>query len=113
MQAIAEESKMVVMSYIKALDKQDYESAEVHLEESVRISGPSEESFTSPKEFVEMLRHYRGTYDVVKTFVDGNDVCLLYNLKTPATTAFMCSLYRVENGKIASIHTVFDPRAFS
>ena len=104
--------KGVVMSYIAALDGQRYEEAMTYLDESVRIRGPAGETFGRPLDFVEMLRSYRGRYDVKKVFVDGDDVCVLYDLATTGPTVYMSSWYQVKDGKIVSIQTVFDPRAF-
>ena len=102
----------IVMSYIQALDNQRYEEAMGLLHEDVRIRGPAGETFGKPVDFVEMLRRYRGRYDVRKVFDDGTDVCVLYYLKTAEVTVYMSSWYIVKNGKIVSIQTVFDPRAF-
>ena len=102
----------VLLSFIRALDRQDYNAAENYLNESVRVFGPSGEAFRKPKEFLDMLQQHRGRYDLKKTFADGEDVCLLYDLATPKATVFMCSWYQVRGGKIASIRTVFDPRPF-
>ena len=104
--------KKVVMGYIEALDKQDYDGAMAYLDEKVRIRGPGGEAFGKPYDFVEMLRKYRGRYDVKKIFADGDDVCLLYDLATSGPTVYMSSWYQVKGGKIVSIQTVFDPRAF-
>lgn len=101
-----------VMSYIEALDGQNYDAALGHLHDKVRIRGPAGETFGKPFDFVEMLRKYRGRYDIKKTFSDGDDVCVLYDLKTTGPTVFMSSWYEVRDGKIASIQTIFDPRAF-
>jgi hypothetical protein len=60
-----------------------------------------------------MMSQQRGTYDIKKTFVDGDDVCLLYDFKTPSAAVFFCSWYQIKGGKIASIQTVFDPSAFA
>jgi limonene-1,2-epoxide hydrolase len=102
----------VVMAYINALDGQDYDAAMNHLHDGVRIRGPAGETFGKPYDFIEMLREYRGKYDIKKALADGDDVCLLYDLKTNGPTVFMCSWYQVKQGKIVSIQTVFDPRAF-
>jgi len=102
----------IVMSYIDALDNQRYEEAAGLLREDVRIRGPAGETFGKPADFVEMLRRYRGRYDVRKVFDDGADVCVLYYLKTAEATVYMSSWYQVKKGKIVSIQTVFDPRAF-
>ena len=102
----------VVLSYIKALDGQQYDRALEQLHESVRIRGPAGETFGKPLDFIEMLRKYRGKYDIKKIFSDGSDVCLFYDLTTSGPTVFMSSWYYVEDGKIVSIQTVFDPRSF-
>jgi hypothetical protein len=106
------EAEEVVMSYIRALNGQEYDAAGHYLIGNIRIRGPGGESFGKPSEFIGMLSAYRGRYDMKKTFADGNDVCLLYNLSTPTGTAFVCSWYEVKDGKIASITTIFDPRSF-
>jgi hypothetical protein len=102
----------VVLSYIKDLDSQNYDGALAHLDNGVRIRGPAGETFGKPLDFIEMLRKYQGKYDVKKVFADGDDVCLFYDLKTTGPTVFMSSWYQVKKGKIVSIQTIFDPRAF-
>ena len=104
--------KDIVLAYIGALDGQRYEEAMAFLHENARIRGPAGETFGKPLDFVEMLRKYRGKYDIKKAFVDGEDVCVLYDLATAGPTVYMSSWYKVSDGKIASIVTVFDPRAF-
>jgi len=103
----------VVLSYISALDRQDYGAALELLHEKVRIRGPAGETFGKPLDFIEMLRKYQGRYDVKKVFSDEADVCVLYDLKTNGPTVFMSSWYQVGGVKITSIQTIFDPRAFS
>jgi hypothetical protein len=98
------------MSYIDALDSQNYVAALGYLDDKVRIKGPARETFGVPREFIDMLRRYRGRYDVKKVFADQDDVCVLYDLILSVATVFMSSWYVVKNGKIVSIQTVFDPR---
>ena len=102
----------MVLSYIQALDGQRYDAALEHLHDKVRIRGPAGETFGKPLDFIEMLRKYRGKYDIKKVFADGDDVCVIYDLKTTGPTVFMCSWYQVKAGKIVSIQSVFDPSAF-
>ncbi len=106
------DAKKVVLSYIRALDNLDYDAAGTYLNEEVQIKGPAGESFKTTKEFIDMLRQYRGKYDLKKAFADGEDVCLLYDLVTPGATVFVCSWYQVRGGRITSIQTIFDPSAF-
>jgi hypothetical protein len=104
--------KEVVMAYIGALDDQRYDEALGLLLDDVRIRGPAGETFGKPLDFIEMLRKYRGRYDVKKVFADGDDVCVLYDLVTTSATVFMSSWYEVKAQRIAVIQSVFDPRAF-
>jgi hypothetical protein len=105
--------KEIVLSYIRALDSKQYETAIGFLSSSVLVRGPAGEAFRSPDEFIDMLKNQSGKYEMKKVFVDGNDVCLLYDFVTPNVRAFFCSWYQVKDGKIATIQTVFDPRLFS
>ena len=107
------DAREVVMSYIAAMDNRDYASARNCLQESVFIKGPAGEAFRSPDDFLQMMEKQRGRYEIKKIFVDGDDVCLLYDFVTEKVTAFFCSWYQVKDAKIASIQTIFDPRAFA
>ncbi len=107
-----ETAKSVVLNYIEALDRQDYDAARDYLKDRLPVTGPGE-GFDSADRFIEMLRTYRSRYDVKKVFAEGDEACVLYDLGTPGATVFMCSWYRVEDGKIASIRSVFDPRPFA
>jgi SnoaL-like domain len=106
-------SRELVLSYIKALDSQNFKAASSYLSESVRILGPGGETFSKPNDFVEMLSKYHGRYDIKKVFSDGDDICLIYDYKTPVGKAVMCSWYQVRNGKISWIQTIFDPSQFA
>jgi len=110
---MAPNAREVVMPYIQALDKRDYATARQYLEDSVFIKGPGGEAFHSPDDFLKMMQQQRGRYDIKKVFVDGDDVCLLYNFATEKVTVLFCSWYQVKLGKIVSITTIFDPRAFA
>jgi hypothetical protein len=110
---MASNAREVVMSYISGMDERDYAAVRPYLGDSVFIKGPGGEAFRSPDEFLKMMQQQRGRYDIRKVFVDGDDVCLLYNFVTDQATVFFCSWYQVKAGKIASIETIFDPRAFA
>ncbi|HTM38423.1 MAG TPA: nuclear transport factor 2 family protein [Terriglobales bacterium] len=110
---MTEGAKTIVLSYIKAMDDRNHAAARNYLGDSVRVKGPAGETFRSPDEFLKMMERQYGNYDIKKIFVDGNDVCLLYDFVTPKVTTFFCSWYQVTNGRISSIQTVFDPRAFA
>lgn len=106
-------AREVVMAYIDALDGQDFDLASSFIDENVKIIGPAGEGFGKPKNFTDMLKRYSGKYDIKREFVDGNEVCLLYDYHTSGNVVYMCSWYKVRNGKIEFIRTVFDPAAFT
>jgi hypothetical protein len=106
-------TREIVMSYIAAMDSRNFAAAKNYLDETVFIKGPGGEAFRSPDDFLKMMEQQRGRYEIKKVFVDGDDVCVLYNFVTDKVTVFFCSWYQVKNGKIASIQTIFDPRAFA
>ena len=93
------DAREVVVSYIKALDGQRYEEALALLHAKVRIRGPAGETFGKPLDFIEMLRKYQGRYDVKKVLAQGEDVCVLYDLKTNGPTVFVSSWYQVGAGR--------------
>jgi len=113
MESKNDSAKEIVLSYIKALDSHDYREAETFFGKSVKVKGPSGEEFNTPHEFIEMLQKYAGKYEVKKVFVDGDDVCLIYNFSANGANALMCSWYQLQKGKITSIQTIFDPSPFS
>ena len=110
---MVQSAREAVISYIKAMDERNYAAARNYLGDNVRVKGPGGEAFRNPDEFLKMMEQQRGKYDIKKVFVDGSDVCLLYDFVTPKVTTFFCSWYQVKDGRISSIQTVFDPCAFA
>ena len=90
-------AREVVMAYIKAMDDRDYAAARNYLGDNVRVKGPAGEAFRSPDEFLKMMEQQLEKYDFV----------------TPKVTTIFSSWYQIKDGKIVSIQTVFDPRAFA
>lgn len=108
----ANEAENTVMKYIRALDSNNYEEAAEYIDEKVKIIGPAGESFGKPREFTRMLERFKGRYEIKRTFVDGDEVCLLYDFQMGDVTVYMSSWYRVRSGRIVFIRTIFDPAAF-
>jgi SnoaL-like domain len=110
-------AKDVVNGFQKALGNGDFKTARTYLDDHLRFVGPFE-TFDRPEpylESLERLHHIIARVDPKKMFVDGDDVCLLYDMvtNTPAGTAFIAEWHRVKDNKIASIRVVFDPRPFA
>jgi hypothetical protein len=67
-------------------------------------------SRTGAEAYFDDMKRLRLKYDVKKAFVDGPDVCLLFDLTMRGKTLFTCGWYQVQQGKIVSLRVVFDPR---
>lgn len=111
-------AKEVVMAYQNALGKQDYKAARIYMsDEPFSFRGPlaSHDKPEGLLKDLEQLHHIVKEVEMRKIFVDGNDVCLLYDLTTtaPAVKSFTCDWYRVDNEKITSIRVVFDARPYA
>ena len=56
------------------------------------------------------MERMRLKYNVNKVFVDGDDVCLFYDITMANVTVFCAGWYQLSGGKIRSFRVVFDPR---
>jgi hypothetical protein len=107
----------IVQSFKQALGKGDVAAARKLLHDNLSFRGPID-AFDEPEPYLEALQKLHPIVqriDVKKMFVDGNDVCLLYDMvtNTPAGTAFIAEYIQVRGEKIAAIRTVFDARPFA
>ena len=110
-------AKEIVLGFQKALGGGDWDVARQFLSNRLSFVGPFE-SLDRPEPVLDALRRLHPIIERIepkKMFVDGDDVCMLYDMvtKTPAGTAFICEWYRVKGDKIASIRVVFDARPFA
>ena len=110
-------AQQIIADYQRALGAGDMAAARRHLHDDLAFHGPID-AFTAPEPYLaalEKLHPIIQRIDMKKQFVDGNDVCLLYDMvtNTPAGTAFIAEWYHVKGAKIASIRTVFDARPFA
>ena len=110
-------AKEIVTAYQRALGKGDMAGARKYLHDDLAFVGPFD-TFHRSEPYLEALgklHHIVERVEPKKTFVDGDDVCILYDMvtNTPAGTAFICEWYRVRGDKIGSIRVVFDARPFA
>jgi SnoaL-like domain len=107
----------VVQGYTRALGKGDFAAARTYLHDNLSFHGPID-TFDKPEPYLEALKKLHAMVqrvDMKKLFVDGDDVCMLYDLvtNTPAGTSFIAEWHHVQGDKIASIRVVFDARPFA
>jgi hypothetical protein len=107
----------IVGGFKKAMGSGDVAAARGYLHDQLSFQGPFDK-FDRPEPYLEALKRLHPVVKGVvvhKTFVDGQDVCMLYDLQTnsPAGDAFVAEWMHVEGDKIVSIRTVFDARPFA
>lgn len=107
----------IVQGFMGAMGKGDFVAARKFLDNNLSFQGPIE-TFHQADPYLESLKklhHLVERVDVKKMFVDGDDVCLLYDMvtRTPAGTAFIAEWHHVTGEKISAIRVVFDARPFA
>jgi hypothetical protein len=107
----------VIESYREALGRGDFSTARQLMHDDMTFQGPLD-TFTTADQYLEASKRLATIIqriDVKKTFVDGDDVCVLYEMvtNTPAGTAFIAEWYQVRGGKIVALRAVFDARPFA
>ena len=110
-------AREIVERYHEAWKRHDFEAARAELHHDLSFRGPFD-TFERADDFVTAIRGLSAIVDDVqvrKVFVDGDDVCLLYDMvtSTPAGTQPIAEWYRVREGKIAAIQVYFDSQPFA
>src|SRR5215470_14591292 len=93
----------VVQGFMGAMGKGDFSAARKLLHDNLSFRGPID-AFDKPEPYLEALNKLQPIVqriDVKKMFVDGNDVCMLYDMVTnsPAGTAFVAEWMHVKGDK--------------
>jgi hypothetical protein len=110
----AKSAKDVVMKFIQATERQDFQSARGYLNDNVSYMSPLN-SFDRAEPYLKYNLHLYRTgqlvkFDIKKEFADRNDFCILHEWNSQ----LVCVWYHVDDdGKISSIKVIFDPRPFA
>src|SRR5215216_1913128 len=107
-------AKEIVETYKAAMGRGDFTAARELLHDDLAFHGPID-TFNQADDYIvasKRLANIIQRIDVKKVFVDGDDVCVLYDMvtNTPAGTAFIVEWYHVRGGKIGTLRAVFDAR---
>nr|WP_294796149.1 nuclear transport factor 2 family protein [uncultured Mucilaginibacter sp.] len=103
-------TKDIVLTFISALNKEDFEAAAACLADDMAFDGVMGKR-DSAESYIADMKKMKFKYDIQKTFEDENDVCVLYNIDMSGeATIFTCGWYHLSNGKIDKLKVVFDPR---
>lgn len=104
-----ESSKEIVLAFVEALNRSDFQTARKYVAEDLKFVGVLGSREGADAYFRDMER-MRLKYDVKKAFAEGNDVCLFYDITMGSVTVFCAGWYQLSDGKIRSFRVVFDPR---
>lgn len=111
-ESIDETSKKVVLSYINALNEQDFKKTRDFFSDKFSYNSPVV-SLDNPDEYVNFMSKQKGIkYNIKKIFIDGTDVCLLYDITIGDKTNFSCGWYQIKNNKISSLRVLLPYTSF-
>jgi ketosteroid isomerase-like protein len=106
----------VAEDFFGAWTSKDFTRARALLHDNLSFRGPID-TFDAADAYLQALQ---GLSQIVtgaeqrKVFVDGDDVCIVYDLNTaPVPSAPTAEWYHVRDGRIASIEVFFDARPFA
>jgi ketosteroid isomerase-like protein len=101
----------IVRAYHAAWTTGDVAKARTYLADDLDFQGPIDR-FTSADQFAQALAGFAGLLirvDTLEEFFAGDRAALLYDCVTaPLGAMRTAEFFRLENGKIAQIHLVFD-----
>ena len=108
-------AKDIVMEYLRAAERRDFQSASGYLSDNISYMSPFN-SFDRAEPYLKYLEHLNlPKLDIKKEFADSNDVCILHDYKigTPPVTSLVSTWFHVDDdGKISSIRVIVDPRPY-
>ncbi len=107
----------VAQKYFDHWSRKDYEGSARYLDENLSFKGPID-TFNNAKDYLNAISRLGQIVTEVrkqKTFIDGKDVCIVYELvtNTPAGTVPCAEWIHADHGKVKSIQVFFDPRPFA
>jgi predicted ester cyclase len=102
-------AKETVLSFIKAINEEDFNTARKYVNDDLTFVGVLGTRNGADNYFHDMER-MKLKYDIKKTFVEAEEVCLLYDITMTGVTIFGCGWYQLINGRISLFKVVFDPR---
>lgn len=106
------DTRQVVMNYHTAWTSGDMDAARVYLADDLDFQG-SIDTFTRADNFIAALTMFQlmlNKVDLLQSFFSDSGAALLYDCDTmsPAGVLRTAEFFTVLNGKITSIHLVFD-----
>lgn len=102
-------AKKIVLSFIEAMNNEDFKKAREYVNDNLEFAGVMGTRNGAESYFKDMEK-MKFKYDIKKAFEDGDDVCLFYDINMSGKIIFSSGWYKLMNGKISSFKVIFDPR---
>lgn len=109
-QPSANNAKQVVLEFGDAINAEDYQLARTYVSDTLKHVFPFG-THDNADAYFQQLEQVRPKFDIHKTVVDGDDVCVLYHSTVGGITMLASGWFKVEDGKVSSFTVVFDPRS--
>jgi ketosteroid isomerase-like protein len=106
------DKKTLALAYLDAVGRQQYDKVEALLAPDLQFKGPAM-TRTSAQDFIGALKRlaaiHRGN-EVKRVFVDGDDVCVIYDFVTDTTAGALATVewLRFDGGRIRAIDLYYD-----
>ena len=110
---MADDAVRAVSAYFQAWKEKDFERYQALLADDVSFVGPlgTADGPEECREGIEHLAEITTDIDIVKQFVDGEDILTWFDLHTTiAPPAPVANWSHVEDGRITRIRVTFDSR---
>jgi hypothetical protein len=106
------DKKILALAYLDAVAKQEFDTLEGLLAEDLQFRGPAS-TRTSAADFISALKRLGAIHvrnDVKRVFVDGDEVCVIYDFVTDTTAGALPTIewLRFEGARIRSIDLYYD-----
>lgn len=108
--------KALTLEYLRAVGEQDYDKVEALLAPDLRFQGPAM-TRTTAADFIGALKRLSAIHvrnDVKRVFVDGDEVCVIYDFVTDTSAGALSTIERLyfDGGRIAAIDLYYDRLAW-
>lgn len=104
-----EHAKDTVLSFIDALNAEDFKTARQYADKDMNFIGVLGTRHGADPYFADMEK-MKFKYEIEKIVADDTDVFLWYAINMGKKTIPACGWYHLANGKIAEFRVLFDPR---
>jgi hypothetical protein len=102
-------TKEIVLALIDAINKEDFQTARTYVTDDFKFNGVLGARDGAEAYFKDM-QEMKLKYDIKKTFTDGNDACIFYEIEMAGKKIFCCGWYHLRDQRVSSLRVVFDPR---